>query len=134
MASNFGIAEKHTMKYATLILLIALTLSLSGCLYGQCINGPCSLERKKLLESIKPYSYYWVKDGVTQEQKRTDSKACGAGPTNNMIDNADPPYEDLDKYKRPRDLNDIKAEWRYRSVWDACMTTKGYHRMAKPAS
>jgi hypothetical protein len=71
------------MKNNLLKLLIALTataFSLAGCLYGQCINGPCALEHKRIVESIKPYGAHWVKEGMTRDSRRDEFVKCGGSP------------------------------------------------------
>lgn len=112
--------------------LILCVASLSGCLYGQCINGPCSLERRKILDSIKPYGEYWVKEGMSVAQRREDSWSCGAvrSEIKEHAERAadyvifDKKKEDL--AKRPEDLNDISAYFRLRDAWKDCMRSKGY--------
>ena len=59
------------------VLCIVATINLSGCLYGQCIDGPCALERAKIIENIKPYGAHWVKEGMTREGRLHDFKQCG---------------------------------------------------------
>ena len=59
------------------VLCIVATINLSGCLYGQCIDGPCALERAKIIENIKPYGAHWVKEGMTREIRVTDWLECG---------------------------------------------------------
>jgi hypothetical protein len=58
-------------------ILFVLPFFLSGCLYGQCIDGPCALERQRLLKSIKTYGEFWTKPGMTTETWRIDWMACG---------------------------------------------------------
>jgi len=59
-------------------LLIALSAStLNGCLYGQCMNGPCALEHSRIVKSIKPYGAHWVKEGMTRESRIADWLQCG---------------------------------------------------------
>lgn len=36
-------------------MFLGLPLALSGCLYGQCMDGPCAFERARYLKSIKAY-------------------------------------------------------------------------------
>ena len=60
-----------------LLALLPLASLLSGCLYGQCIDGPCALERERMIKSIKPYIAYWQKEGMTEEGRLKDWVACG---------------------------------------------------------
>jgi len=57
-----------------LLALLPLASLLSGCLYGQCIDGPCALERERMIKSIKPYLAYWQKEGMTEEGRRMDNR------------------------------------------------------------
>jgi hypothetical protein len=41
------------------------------------MDGPCSLEREKMIKSIKTYGEYWVKSGVSKENWRLDWVDCG---------------------------------------------------------
>jgi hypothetical protein len=41
------------------------------------MNGPCALERERLIRNIKPYGAHWIKEGMTKEQRREDFKSCG---------------------------------------------------------
>lgn len=118
------------MELIKIVTAIGLFVALPGCGNEPTIYGKAWDDYQA---AIKPYSYYWIKNGVTQEQKRADSKACGAGPSATELDNVDFPNTDLQKYKRAGDPNDIAAVWRFRHIWDACMTAKGYRRMAKPS-
>ena len=59
------------------LLGIMFTINLSGCLYGQCFDGPCALERAKIIKSIKPYGAHWVKEGMSRDSRRHDFKECG---------------------------------------------------------
>ena len=60
-----------------LLSMSAPVFLLTGCLYGQCINGPCALEHTKILDAIKPYGAHWIKDGMTRESRREDFLECG---------------------------------------------------------
>jgi hypothetical protein len=53
-------------------VISGLIVSLSGCLYGQCLDGPCAFERAKMIESIKPYGSHWIKDGMCHSPKPLD--------------------------------------------------------------
>jgi len=67
------------MKCFPIFGLLATTFALTGCLYGQCMNGPCALEHSKIVKSIKPYGAHWVKDEMTRESRRGDFVRCGGG-------------------------------------------------------
>ncbi|PWF20772.1 hypothetical protein DD235_16650 [Corticimicrobacter populi] len=95
-----------------------LLASLSGCLYGQCINGPCSLERKRMLNSIKPYSDYWVKDGMTQESRLRDWVDCGGQSNGNFS---------LDRSKRIPGESSETFRTRLEFDFQVCMIRHGYH-------
>jgi hypothetical protein len=58
-------------------VISGLIVSLSGCLYGQCLDGPCAFERAKMIESIKPYGAHWIKKGMTRESRWDDYVECG---------------------------------------------------------
>jgi hypothetical protein len=65
------------MKMPRLGLVVFVSTLLSGCLYGQCMNGPCVLERERMIKSIKAYGEYWTKSGMTTESWRQDWVTCG---------------------------------------------------------
>ena len=102
--------------------LLSLAFMLSGCLYGQCINGPCALERSAILKSIKPFGAHFIKDGMTKESRLDDTVACGSGRTEYVL------FSDLEiqAAKQPDDPNDIRAYLRLRDQWASCMRGKGY--------
>ena len=102
--------------------LLSLTFMLSGCLYGQCMNGPCALEHSAILKSIKPTGAHWIKDGMTKESRLDDTVACGSGRTEYVLFSD----EEIKAAKQPEDPNDIKAEGRVYKVWASCMRDKGY--------
>ena len=83
MDGHFCSFERFEVKNLLLKMgmFLGLPLALSGCLYGQCMDGPCAFERARYLKSIKAYGEHWVKEGVTVDQKRADSWACGAART-----------------------------------------------------
>ena len=97
-------------------------LALAGCLYGQCLDGPCAFERERIIKSIKPYALYWVKDGMTNEGRLDDTVACGSARTEYVTFSA----EKINKEKHPEDPNDIAAYLRLRDAWAKCMQIKGY--------
>jgi len=102
--------------------LLSLAFMLSGCLYGQCINGPCALEHSAILKSIKPSGAHFIKDGMTKESRRMDIAACGAKGNESV--NFLP--DQIQAAKQPDDPNDIRAYLRLRDQWASCMRGKGY--------
>jgi len=102
--------------------LLSLAFMLSGCLYGQCINGPCALERSAILKSIKPFGAHFIKDGMTKESRLDDTVACGSGRTEYVL------FSDLEiqAAKQPEDINLFKARERLSKRWVTCMRGKGY--------
>jgi len=60
-----------------IIISITVLLSLTGCLYGQCINGSCAFERAEIIANIKPYGAHWIKEGMTRETRLQDLASCG---------------------------------------------------------
>ena len=105
---------------------LMVVVSLTGCLYGQCIDGPCALERARMIQNIKPYGAHWIKEGMTRESRREDSWVCGAART--VIGAEHPVFPDgeLKAAKLPSDLNDIPANGRLTKKWATCMRDKGY--------
>ena len=103
-------------------IALVTPLALAGCLYGQCLDGPCAFERERIIKSIKPYALYWVKDGMTNEGRLDDTVACGSARTEYVTFSA----EKINKEKRPEDPNDIAAYLRLRDAWAKCMQAKGY--------
>jgi hypothetical protein len=59
------------------VLSIAVSVNISGCLYGQCIDGPCALERARIIQSIKPYGAHWIKVGMSKEIRFQEFIQCG---------------------------------------------------------
>jgi hypothetical protein len=104
-----------------------LSLLLAGCgIGGFWMEGISGQAREEYLKSIKPYAHYWVKEGVTVEEKRRDSWACGAAPT---IIGADGPIftdEQIKAAKHPEEQHDIAAVRRLEDAWGKCMRSKGY--------
>lgn len=66
-------------------ILLSIPVLLSGCLYGQCLEGPCALEREKIIQSIKAYIEYWDKPGMTAEKRLEDWVACGGNKDGNFV-------------------------------------------------
>ena len=100
-----------------------LSLSLTGCGTQVPLSGKAFDDYQK---SIKSYGEYWVKDGVTVEQKRRDSRACGAAPNNWSADRPDFKPAEIEAARRPEDPNIGAAVHRLRSSWGQCMKAKGY--------
>lgn len=108
--------------FASIPTILLASVSISGCLYGQCLDGPCALERKKILESIKPYGAHWIKEGMTEASRLDDIATCGSARTEYIGFSE----EKLKAEKRLEDPNDIAAYLRLRSTWAKCMEAKGY--------
>jgi hypothetical protein len=68
------------MKLFSSLLIVLSASVLNGCLYGQCINGPCALEHSRIVKSIKPYGAHWVKEGMTRDIRLRDFTDCGGYP------------------------------------------------------
>jgi hypothetical protein len=104
------------------ILVIGLILSLYGCLYGQCLDGPCALELEKMIRSIKPYIERWIKEGMSRESRIQDSISCGGngdrGPGFST--------QQLNAARQLEDKNDFAPEARLSMAWVECMKSKGY--------
>jgi hypothetical protein len=79
-----------------------------------------------MIKSIKPYAHYWVKEGVTVEEKRRDSWACGAGPSEFDADRVDFTPAQIKAERRPEEKNDFAARGRLSQRWVECMRSKGY--------
>ncbi|MCM8566980.1 hypothetical protein [Thauera linaloolentis] len=106
--------------------LLSLSLVLSGCLYGQCLNGPCALERKAYLKSIRPYIEYWEKSGMTVDSRHRDSVDCRAGG----VTAAGIYRPEFDKAR----LSDEKEHETYNRLfrdWQRCMVAKYYRFTGK---
>ena len=103
-------------------VFIGLIVSLSGCLYGQCLDGPCAFERAKMIESIKPYGAHWIKEGMTRESRRLDLVTCGS-PSGEVVEFS---QDQIAKEKNPSEPNDIAAYLRLRNRVGVCMQSKGY--------
>ena len=65
------------MKLIRLIFNLFICLLLSSCLYGQCLEGACSFERERIINSIKAYGEFWSKPDMTKESWRADWVGCG---------------------------------------------------------
>ncbi len=69
------------MKF--LLLAVTACMILSGC-YASCATGDplglftyCPKESYEALMHPKPYGAHWVKEGMTQESRRSDFIQCG---------------------------------------------------------
>ena len=109
------------MKLIRSGIFLYICISLSGCLYGQCIEGACSLERERMLSAIKTYGEYWVKPGMTKEIHSQDSIDCG-GSTRGP----DFTPQEVNAARQPEDKNDFAPRTRLAKVWINCMKEKGY--------
>ena len=110
------------MKLFSSLLIVLSASVLNGCLYGQCINGPCALEHSRIVKSIKPYGAHWVKEGMTRESRRVDLTECGS------ISHEDVQFteEQLRMARLPDEPNDINAYLRLRDQVGMCMSSRGY--------
>ena len=81
------------------------------------MDGPCALERERIIKSIKAYGEYFVKQGMTKESWRADWVACG-GWSNGQYG----------VYTPPGSSDTVSsALWEQaRKKLDACMQSKGY--------
>jgi hypothetical protein len=106
---------KRALKTLVIICLIA---SLSGCLYGQCFDGPCAFERAKMIESVKPYGAHWIKDAMTRESRIVDWLECGGGE--NLSDG----YERKSGITNKEYFDGLNSR---RKQLRNCMDSKGYN-------
>lgn len=104
------------------LFVFAIVLFLTGCLYGQCINGPCALEHSRIVQSIKPYGAHWVKEGMTRESRRIDLSLCGSTGNEDIQFTKD----QLKKHQLPEDPNEINSYFRLRDKLGECMRSQGY--------
>lgn len=103
---------------------LCLSLTLSGCgIGGYTMTG---MVLDKDLKSIKSYGEYWVKDGVTVEQKRRDAWDCGAAPHNYGADHVSFTHEKIKAEMRPGEPDYMAARSRLTQAWVECMKFKGY--------
>jgi hypothetical protein len=98
-------------------LVFVISFELSGCLYGQCMEGMCALERAAYLKSIKAYGEYWTKPGMTKGSWRADWVACG-GMSNGQY-SGDAPTGAITKMI-------LESQERERKKLTLCMQGKGY--------
>ena len=105
-----------------IIFSITVLLSLTGCLYGQCMNGPCAFERAEIIANIKPYGAHWIKEGMTRESRRFDLIACGSSEGESVWF----PSEQTNAERLVGEPNDVAAYIRLRDKVGLCMQDNGY--------
>jgi hypothetical protein len=96
---------------------------LLGCGTQLALSGKA---REDYLKSIRPYGTYWVKDGMTAEQRRRDSWACGAAPTAHAADHVAFSAEQLRRERHADEHDNFGSRERLTKEWVACMKSKGY--------
>lgn len=102
------------MRKVNLSWLLACVL-LVGCCTLECV-GPVD-------RNIKPYLHYWVKVGVTAEQRREDSVSCGGS----RADTAPNSVNDRAERKQMLPGETIwETRKRISIAWENCMKDKGY--------
>ena len=113
--------------------ITSISVSVTACTVGNWnICGPqtpaayCDSDAYEKLAHPAPYGTHWVKDGITVEQRRKDSWACGAAKTIHAADHVVFEKEKENLEKRSEDPNDIAAYLRLRASWVKCMELKGY--------
>ena len=126
MESHCDIARGWKMKLISSLLIALSASTLNGCLYGQCMNGPCALEHSRIVKSVKPYGVHWVKEGMTTESRRDDSWACGAARTEPAANGPIFSNDDIALEKSVIDENDYEPRGRLFDKWGKCMQSKGY--------
>ena len=110
------------MNKRRLGLLWFITIFLSGCgIGGYWMEGNPSMGR-----DIKPYLHYWVKEGVTAEQRREDSANCGGSNSDTHPDSVSQQYEQ--EIKRSNETI-FETRKRINQLWRECMEQKGYSYM-----
>lgn len=105
------------MKLLKLSTMLVISYALSGCLYGQCMDGMCALERAKYLKSIKAYGEFWTKPGITKEEWRQDWRDCGGMKDGNYSNDA--PSGSSDAVLTAANNKKVKE-------LSTCMKEKGY--------
>ncbi|HEY0269290.1 MAG TPA: hypothetical protein VGC12_08665 [Methyloradius sp.] len=99
-------------------LFVWLSFLLGGCCMLECIGQ---------LTPDKPYGTHWSKAGITEEQRREDSRACGATGTPLAADHVIFSKEQLQQEKHPDEKDDFAPRTRLTKSWIACMESKGYN-------
>lgn len=109
-----------------------MSFAVTGC-YKSCATGDplglltyCDKASYEKLVNPQPYSTHWVKNEITDIQRREDSWACGAANTTLAADHVIFSKEQLKQEKKPSEIDDFSARTRLTKIWIACMKTKGY--------
>lgn len=102
--------------------VIVVVLSLSGCLYGQCMNGECSLERARSIKNSTSDSQEWIKDGMTKESRQADWEACGGWKNGSYGTSL--PSRTMEESK----VANADSSRKFKEI-SACMTSKGYYHV-----
>ncbi|MCM8566982.1 hypothetical protein [Thauera linaloolentis] len=123
MASHLYFLEDRKMKRKIIILTI---FCIPHLLLG-CGIGGFWMEGNPFHEKSQPYGTHWIKKGVTIEQRREDSWACGAAKTALAADHVIFSKEQLQHTKHPDGKDDFAPRTRLTKAWIACMESKGYH-------
>jgi hypothetical protein len=110
------------IRYLLYASALTVPVFLGGCLYGQCINGPCPLERQRIIKNIKPYGTRWIKENGTDEQRLLDIKECGGG-IGLGVGFTDSQEE---AERREGETSLFPARERLYRVWSQCMKDRGY--------
>ena len=113
-------------KYFVAMSVTFASIGLTGCLYGQCMNGPCALSREAYLQSIKPYLQYWEKPGIEIAARRQDSLQCGTARTDHAIEHVVFDKAVIDAAMLPGGASEATAYTKVMHRWERCMLAKGY--------
>ena len=113
-------------QFKNIVASMWILFILSGCLYGQCMNGPCALERERLIRNTKPYGAHWIKEGMTKEQRREDSWACGATRTVLAADHVIFSSEQRESVRTAGEEGSFGPDGRLLDQWRSCMASRGY--------
>jgi hypothetical protein len=111
-------------KFAFLIMVAAQPIHAADINTQELLRQQ---ERQNILrqqQEIKPYLHYWLKEGVTTEQRREDSVSCGGSRSDTH------PHGVNDRKEKKLMLpGETVWETRERIVkaWKDCMESKGYH-------
>jgi hypothetical protein len=99
---------------------IALLVLLTGCGIGGVWLDPSNAASRP----PDPFLSHWIKEGMTRENRRNDSWACGAAPTVYAADYAVFSREQYSGAKSVKEDSEIGE--RLRKQWMVCMESKGY--------
>ena len=120
-----------------ILLIFSLCFGLIGC-FASCATGdPLGMfaywphESFEALTNPKPYGVHWIKEGSTQESRRTDSWDCGADQTLIAADHVIFSEEKRGAVRLPFDDNDYGPDGRLTKEWISCMSSKGYMYIEK---